>query len=238
LYGPEPTARANAWIERGRWADAEAAFEEAVKARPEDGRIRWECGRFFAARSRPEEAAAQFAQALSLNGLHEQLTRPRGKPHESLLAAERAREELSKEVLTNRAIADRVCALVPRDLFGVLHPVVRARYWVSRGRWADAETAYKQAINEAIGEDLDSGAIMMECGRWMEARGELDKAFDYYWRAFLDNGTIRELSQPLSNRAIRDRFLAQIHESYLGATEVVLEARVLDAVFPEDPFAR
>ncbi len=30
LFGPDPTARAKAWVERKRWAEAEAAFDEAV----------------------------------------------------------------------------------------------------------------------------------------------------------------------------------------------------------------
>jgi roadblock/LC7 domain-containing protein len=32
LFGPDPTARARAWMERKRWAEAEAAFDEAVAA--------------------------------------------------------------------------------------------------------------------------------------------------------------------------------------------------------------
>src|SRR5262249_57884247 len=39
LFGPDPTARARAWMERGRWAEAEAAFDEAVVARPLDTAI-------------------------------------------------------------------------------------------------------------------------------------------------------------------------------------------------------
>jgi tetratricopeptide (TPR) repeat protein len=35
LFGPDPTARAKAWIERERWAEAAAAISEAVRLRPD-----------------------------------------------------------------------------------------------------------------------------------------------------------------------------------------------------------
>src|SRR5262249_26973804 len=34
LHGPDPLARARAWIDRGRWAEAEAAFTEVIEAWP------------------------------------------------------------------------------------------------------------------------------------------------------------------------------------------------------------
>jgi WD40 repeat protein/tetratricopeptide (TPR) repeat protein len=66
LFGPQPTARARAWMERKRWGEAEAAFDEAVQARPLDSSIWLERGSFFASRGRAERAAADFAQALRL----------------------------------------------------------------------------------------------------------------------------------------------------------------------------
>ncbi len=42
LFGPEPTARARAWAERKHWAMAEAAFTEAIDARPLDAAVRLE----------------------------------------------------------------------------------------------------------------------------------------------------------------------------------------------------
>jgi len=192
LYGPDPTARAKAWIKRGRWAEAEAAFEEAVKARPEDGLIRLERARFFAMRARPEQAAAEFAQALFLNVIHDLLPEDQKTPHdmgrrsESLSAAERARATLSKEILADRSIADRVSVLVPKELFDLLHPLVRARYWVDRGRWTEAEAAYEQAIHEAENEHLESGRIHIECIRFLRARGETDKAFEHIFPAMAE----------------------------------------------------
>ena len=66
LFGPEPTARARAWIERQRWAEAEAAFDEAVLARPFDADVVLERARFHAARSRPDKADDDFFQAYAL----------------------------------------------------------------------------------------------------------------------------------------------------------------------------
>jgi tetratricopeptide (TPR) repeat protein len=41
LFGPDPTARARAWVKRERWVEAEAAFDEAVRARPLNSAV-WE----------------------------------------------------------------------------------------------------------------------------------------------------------------------------------------------------
>ena len=66
LFGPDPTARARAWIERRRWAEAEAAFDEAVAARPLDTAILLERARFLAAHSQGQKADDDFARAYIL----------------------------------------------------------------------------------------------------------------------------------------------------------------------------
>jgi Flp pilus assembly protein TadD len=66
LFGPDPTARARAWMERMRWAEAEAAFDDAVAARPFDSATLLERARFLAAHSRGREADDDFATAYSL----------------------------------------------------------------------------------------------------------------------------------------------------------------------------
>jgi tetratricopeptide (TPR) repeat protein len=66
LFGSDPTARARAWVARQRWDEAEAAFDEAVRARPLAGSVWAERGRFFLARSRWEEAASDFTRSLLL----------------------------------------------------------------------------------------------------------------------------------------------------------------------------
>jgi WD40 repeat protein/tetratricopeptide (TPR) repeat protein len=66
LFGWDATARARAWAARKRWAEAEAAFEEAVRARPLNGNVWMERGRFYLMRSEPEKAAATFGEAILL----------------------------------------------------------------------------------------------------------------------------------------------------------------------------
>jgi WD40 repeat protein/tetratricopeptide (TPR) repeat protein len=65
-YGPDPTARARAWIERKCMVKAESAFAEVIRARPLRASAWTERGRFHAMRSEPEKAAADFARALTL----------------------------------------------------------------------------------------------------------------------------------------------------------------------------
>jgi hypothetical protein len=54
LYGPDPTARARVWMERGQWDVAEAAYAELVRAGPCNAAICLESGRFPIPRGRPE----------------------------------------------------------------------------------------------------------------------------------------------------------------------------------------
>jgi tetratricopeptide (TPR) repeat protein len=67
-------------VARKRWAEAEAAFEEAVRARPHNGSVGMERAQFFLMRSEPEKALAFFGDAIL------------GDPNDSLL---RRRQMLS-----------------------------------------------------------------------------------------------------------------------------------------------
>ena len=66
VFGPDPTARARAWVERKKWTLAEATFTEAVLARPLDGTVRLERAQYYTSRSQPEQAAADYAWAFPL----------------------------------------------------------------------------------------------------------------------------------------------------------------------------
>jgi tetratricopeptide (TPR) repeat protein len=66
LFGPDPTAPAKVWMERKRWAEAEAAFDEAVAARPFDSAILLERARFLAAHSHGQKADDDFTRAYIL----------------------------------------------------------------------------------------------------------------------------------------------------------------------------
>ncbi len=122
LFGPEPTARARAWIERQRWAEAEAAFDEVVLARPFDADVVLERARFLAAHSRPDKADDDFLQAYAL-GSHD--------------------PDLIEMIVRNEALFARAVARHP-DSFELWsrHGDDRAR----RQRWAEAAADYGQLV--------------------------------------------------------------------------------------------
>jgi tetratricopeptide (TPR) repeat protein len=66
LLGTNPLARGRVLIERGRWREAEAAFDDVVRARPYNASSWIERGRFHIARGQPGRAAADFTQAARL----------------------------------------------------------------------------------------------------------------------------------------------------------------------------
>jgi WD40 repeat protein len=66
LYGPDPAARARAWTERGRWAEAEAEFDEALRARPLSSIVLGESLQYYLTRFQPQKAASLVSQAVLL----------------------------------------------------------------------------------------------------------------------------------------------------------------------------
>jgi WD40 repeat protein len=66
LFGPEPTARARAFLDRQRWGEAGVAFDEAVRARPFNAEARLERGRFLSARGHGSRADDDFVEACAL----------------------------------------------------------------------------------------------------------------------------------------------------------------------------
>jgi len=122
LFGSEPTARARAWIERERWAEAGAAFNEVVLARPFDTEVLLERARFHAARSRPDKAGDDSVQAY-IQGSRD--------------------SKLIETIVRNEALFHRAIAQVPDSA---------ATLWSQRGdeharsqRWAEAAVDYGQA---------------------------------------------------------------------------------------------
>jgi hypothetical protein len=64
LFGPDPTARAKGFMDRKQWDAAEAAFDEAMRARPFNLSIVQERGDLYARRGLWKEAAAYSARAV------------------------------------------------------------------------------------------------------------------------------------------------------------------------------
>ncbi len=182
---------------------------------------------------RPERAATEFTFALSLNVLHSLFPSGSGAVDYFSLpmhAAERDRAELSKEILADRAIGDRVCALVPRALFDLLQPLARDRYWTSCNRWGEAEAAYREARRLAEWEKVDEAAVALECARFFASRGKTDNAVESFESALLYGRALRAdwAKELVTWPAVRKALFAR------NAND---ELYFDDAVFPADPFA-
>jgi WD40 repeat protein/serine/threonine protein kinase len=123
LFGPDPTARAKVWIERKRWSEAEAAFDEAVVARPLDSAILLERARFLADHSQGQKADDDFARTYIL-----------GNREPALLDT-----ICSSEFLFRRVVAESAGSAAP--------------LWVNRGdalakrqHWTQAAAAIGEAV--------------------------------------------------------------------------------------------
>jgi tetratricopeptide (TPR) repeat protein len=81
VFGPDPTARARSFMERKQWGAAEAAFDEALSARPFNVSIVAERGDLYTRRGFWSEAAAHYARAVKqypdVAPLHERLANTR-----------------------------------------------------------------------------------------------------------------------------------------------------------------
>jgi tetratricopeptide (TPR) repeat protein len=66
LFGPDPAARGDAWRERGQWEQAEAAYIEALRARPLNESARDALVRLHLERGHADRAVATVAEAVRL----------------------------------------------------------------------------------------------------------------------------------------------------------------------------
>ncbi len=144
LYGPDPTARARAWMERKCWDEAEAAFSDVIRARPLRASAWTERGRFYIERSETEKAAADFVQALALGDLD---------------------SKLQADIVASDTAFDRVLALLP-----AIATKRSVRLWFDRGehlsrlgQWARATSclprrlsARYRRLSESLSPDPDS----------------------------------------------------------------------------------
>jgi eukaryotic-like serine/threonine-protein kinase len=123
LFGSDPTARAKAWTERKRWAEAAAAFDEAVAARPLDSGVLVERARFLAAHSQGQKAEDDFTRAYILGNRTPELVDTIS----------------SSESIFRRVVAESAASAAP--------------LWASRGEslakrqlWTEAAAAYGETI--------------------------------------------------------------------------------------------
>jgi tetratricopeptide (TPR) repeat protein len=132
LFGPDPLARARAWIDRKRWAEAEAAFAEAAQARPLDTAILIERGRIFAAQSQLERAEADFARAYALDGRDDGLL-------DMILAS---------EALFQRVVSQKLPNAAPLWFR-------RGSHLAQQHRWSEAAASFREGLllkSEVLGD--------------------------------------------------------------------------------------
>jgi WD40 repeat protein/serine/threonine protein kinase/tetratricopeptide (TPR) repeat protein len=256
LFGPDPTARARTFMARKQWDAAEAAFDEAVRARPLNIAILVERGDLYASRGLWSEAAAYYATTVAqysgVAPLHERLAVTR------LLAGDRpgyraacARMLERFKPIDDSTAATRVayaCSLAPEavaDLPGLIQVSERSTRWV--------------ASNER-----GVGAVLFRAGRLAEAFERFERAhkvfepraWDWLFLAMIHSG----LGQ--TNEARRwlqraDRWIVEADQAPSGAEKegprwsdltekpIILllrreaEASIrYDSIFPADPVAR
>ncbi len=125
LNSSDPIARARAFAERKQWVEAEAAFAEAVRARPIPT-VWAERGRYYLMRNDPEKAAAAFAQALAL-----------GNRDPKLLG----------EIIANDSFFDRVIVRAAGQSAqgAAVLLLSRAESFAKRGQWTRAAADYWRA---------------------------------------------------------------------------------------------
>jgi WD40 repeat protein/serine/threonine protein kinase/tetratricopeptide (TPR) repeat protein len=250
LFGPDPTARARAWMERGRWDAAEAAFDEAVRARPDSAAIRLERGRFEMARGRPERAAAEFGQAI--HHLPEDLQIRYGHVLSLLALGDEADLRRACSELLDRfgssigsLIANNVawyCVLAPDAVADRVAPVRLAELAVN-----GAPEAQKPMHLNTL------GAALYRAGRFQEAISRLEEGIrkrggesspqDWTFLALAHD----QLGHHAEAHAWLDRLPAYRPNESDGAFWNELEIRLLrreaeavilyDPIFPTDPFA-
>jgi tetratricopeptide (TPR) repeat protein len=255
LFGPDPTARAKSFMERKQWEAAEAAFDEAMRARPFNRSVVVERGDLYLRRGLWREAAAYYATAVERHPddapLHYQLALARliagDLPgYRSACTAMLERFKAAKELLvTNRlayaciyapdAVPDmpaliQVCERSVRAFAGGERVVGAALY--RAGRPEEALQRFEQAhkvFQPRAWDWLFLAMIHSGLGHTSEARQLLQQAEQ--WIVEADKaplGTEKEgprWSNPTERPTIQ--LLRREAEALLSA----------DANFPADPFA-
>jgi WD40 repeat protein/tetratricopeptide (TPR) repeat protein len=256
LFGPEPTARARSFLERKQWQAAEAAFDEAMRARPFNTSIVVERGDLYTSRGLWSEAADYYARTVQQHPdvapLHERLavTRllagdvpgyraacagmlERFKPIDDSTAALRVAYACS---LAARAVADRP---------GLMQTSERSTRW-------------------AASNERDVGAVLFRVGRLEEALKRFDRAHRVVEPRARDLLFLAMIHSGLGHTSEASRFLRQAEQWIAEAdkavpgtekeaahwanltekTTILLLRREALAmirvgpVFPNDPFAR
>jgi tetratricopeptide (TPR) repeat protein len=250
LFGADPAARGDGWKERGQWDRAEAAYAEAIRARPLNPSARDALARAHAARGHLDRAAATLAEA------------SRMMPDDLEL-----RRHLGATLLASGDRAGWRCSnAAQRDRFGgTINPWTAhyvARSCVSGPETASdagmtvrlAEAAVKGADGSFMADALSTlGAALCRAGRCDEAIRWLEEAVQARPGAIVpQDWAFQALAHHrLGHRDEAGRWLDRLRghqpstdpNRFWDELEIRLlrseaEAVILyDPVFPDDPFA-
>ncbi len=181
LYGPDPAARARAWRERNHWDAAESAFNQAVAARPLDGSVWHERGQFFADRSQPAKAEADFTQAFIL-----------GNRDPALVADVYGLDRAFRHIV----------ALQPGAAPQLW--LKRAEYFVQRKAWERAEVILTEGLASYPQDPwlrLTRGRALTELGRPQLAAEDFSRAFP----SASDPKDYRRLAREFARLGLREK---------------------------------
>jgi tetratricopeptide (TPR) repeat protein len=250
LFGIEPMARGRILMQRGQWDEAEAAFDEVVRARPYNASSWLGRGSFHMARGQLERAGADFAGAIDY--LPENLQIRYGHVLSLLALRDETGVRRACSVLldrfgttTSHHIANNVawyCLLAPGAVANRAAPVRLAQFAVN-----DAPEAEKPNFLNTL------GAALYRAGRSEEAiirleegiRKRAGESFPQDW-VFLAMAH-HQLGHHAEAHAWLDRLRAYRANENPDVFWNELEIRLLrseaesvilyDPAFPSDPFA-
>ncbi len=251
LFGPDPASRGDALAERGQWDQAEAAYAEAIRARPLNRSIREAFARFQASRGQLNEAAAALLDSVEVMPDHLELYHSLGTAQLSSgdfdgwrRASVRLLERFgATEVVWTAAQVAWFCVKSPHCATDPGAPVRLA------------ESAVKNAEPLEKADALSTlGTALYREGRLEEARLRLDEAVQSRGGEGLprDWAFLTLVHYRLGHREEARRWLERLQSYQPGAEPVQffheLEIRLLrseaeavvifDPAFPADPFAR
>jgi tetratricopeptide (TPR) repeat protein len=252
LFGADPTARGDAWKKRGLFDQAEAAFVEAIDARPHNRSVWYALACLHLERDHREWAATTLTEAVRL--IPEDLFLRRVLSHALLWSGDGSAWRSSNAALvshfggtSNAWLADQIvgaCVLGPEGTVDLGVPV----------RLAEAAVkGYDGVVNRANAMNR-LGAALYRAGRFADAIRQLDEGIRLkggvsppHHHAFLALAHHR-----LGHRDEARRWLDRLREQQPSTDSTQfwneLEIRLLrseaeavilyDPVFPADPFAR
>jgi tetratricopeptide (TPR) repeat protein len=256
LFGPEPTACARSFLERKQWEAAEAAFDEAMRARPFNISIVVERGDLYTSRGLWSAAADYYARTVQQHPdvapLHERLavTRLLAGDLPGYRAAcagmlERFKPIDDSTAAVRVAYACSLAAEAVADLPGLIQVSERSTRWVTSN-------------------ERDVGAVLFRAGRLEEALKRFDRAHKVFEPRAWDWLFLAMIHSGLGHTSEARRFLQQA-EQWIGEADeapsgtgkerarwanptekmtILLlrseaeEAVRFDPFFPNDPFAR